>query len=103
MMKLLKRSHAHVTAKASLSIWAYFTSVTVIDLEMNDAGFHVFGSSSCNRIAPRPYDDASATIFVALLGSYNVSTGAEVNAILTLIQTIYSLFSKPHAEKLRIG
>ena len=53
---------------------------------MNDTGFHVFGSSSCNRTAPRPYDDASAAIFDALLGSYNVSTGAEVNAILTLLK-----------------
>lgn len=51
MMKLLERSHAHVTANASFSICAYFDSAAVIDLDMNDTGFHVFGASSCKRTA----------------------------------------------------
>ena len=69
VMKLLKRSHAHVTTKTSFFFGAYFASVAVIDLEMNGTGFHVFGSSSCNWTAPRPYDDGSAAIFLTLLGS----------------------------------
>ena len=59
--------------------------MVVIDLEMNETGFQVFGSS-CNSTAPRPYDNASAAILVALLGSYKVSIGDVVRAVLILLK-----------------
>ena len=60
--------------------------MVVIDLEMNETGFQVFGSSSCNSTAPRRYDNASAAILVALLGSYKVSIGDVVRVVLILLK-----------------
>ena len=64
---------------------------------MNDTGFQVSDSSSCSTTAPRPYDDASAAILVALLGSYKVSASLRTGCL----RVRYSLQPSPHVFDFR--
>ena len=66
-------SHAHVTAKTSFSIWAHLLSVSVIDRDAYATG-HQVELLFCIKTAPRPYDEASALIFVGAPGSSRCRT-----------------------------
>ena len=54
------RSRAHVRARASFSIWAYRDSQSVIDRDAYATTFRSPFTSSCRRVAPSPYELASA-------------------------------------------
>ena len=61
-------SHAHVVANASILIWAYRVSVSVIDLDAYAIGLHS-NLLCCRRTAPSPWEDASALTLVGAWGS----------------------------------
>ena len=67
-MKLEKFSQAHVVAKASCSIYAYQRSVSNMNRDANEIGFHAL-LDCWSRTAPRPCEDASAEALVGALGS----------------------------------
>lgn len=66
-MKSENFSQAHVVARASFSICAYRSLVSVIEWEAKATGFHV-DSDLWSSTTPRPYADASADIFAGAAG-----------------------------------
>jgi len=60
-------SQAHVVARASFSICAYWHSVSVIEREAKATSFYV-DSDLLSNTTPRPYADASIDIFAGAAG-----------------------------------
>ena len=58
----LNLSQAQVMPRASYSIWAYFCSVGLSDLETYTIGFHWWLSCFCIRTGPNPYEEASESV-----------------------------------------
>src|SRR4029434_3824145 len=79
-----KRSHAHVTARVSFSIWAYLLSVSLRAREAYATGFSVWSSCFCSRTAPKAYEDESADTTVYACVLYSAMTGGLLSSPLML-------------------
>ena len=80
-------SQAHVTARASFSIWVYLPSVSD---RARDAQATCFQESPAlwRRMAPRPYKKASAETFVSACGLYRGSTLGCDSSALTCVKAL---------------
>ena len=95
------RSHAHVRARASFSIWAYRDSQSVIDRDAYATTFLSPFTSSCRRVAPSPYELASADMIKGLVASYHANVGVVHSSFLILSMAFCLAVSHVHITSFR--
>ena len=100
MTYLANRSHAHVRARASFSIWAYQDSQSVIDRDAYATTFRSAFTSSYRRVAPSPYELASADIIKGLVASYHANVDAVHSFFLMLPMAFCWAVSHVHITSL---
>ena len=96
-----KRSHAHVRARASFSIWAYRDSQSVIDRDAYVTTFRSPLTSSWRRVAPSPYELASADMIKVLVAAYHANVGVVHSSFLMVSMAFCWAVPHVHITSLR--